>query len=365
MTDVHGNKGERNYPCGECDKRFFRLYELEKHQKVHKPIAVEKTIERKQCLTCGIRVKDLERHQQIHSENKPFSCSICDKSFAELAKLKQHTLTHNAIPFGNSFSCEICKKSFRLASQLKIHDRMHTGEKPYMCLECNKRFRDSGDMNKHRAAVHSNEKIYPCNLCDKKFVTMSYLKSHVSSHNQSKAFKCEKCDKDFKTLCELRKHSIIHDGNRISYHCSYSGCAKSVFSSQSLQNHERTHSEKRFVRQECNRAFATQDRLTKHAKTHERSRERTSLNVEFDPLRPHKCTLCNKTFRHAIYLKKHGNCGQRYPCDQCEVTFLSKSYIKIHKRLHTGEMPYSCPKCLKTFTQNSQFHRHLKTHKED
>ena len=128
-----------------------------------------------------------------------------------------------------------------------------------------------------------------------------------------------------------------------------------------------THSEKQYACQECNKAFVTKESLTKHVKAHETRQTRTSMSAEFDPLRPHKCTVCNKTSRHAIYLKKHGKCGQRYPCDQCEITFVSKSYVKIHKRLHSGEMPFSCSKCLKTFTQSSTRDSHLKTHfvKED
>ena len=55
---------------------------------------------------------------------------------------------------------------------------------------------------------------------------MRRLKSHSGSHIQSKAFKCDECDKDYKTVYDLRKHSIIHEDNRISYHCSSSGCTK-------------------------------------------------------------------------------------------------------------------------------------------
>ena len=156
----------------------------------------------------------------------------------------------------------------------------------------------------------------------------------------------------------------LHDANRVSFHCSFSDCKKSLLSAQSLENHERTHSAiKPFTCQECNRAFATPTNLAGHTKVHKKTIE----EVVYDPQRPHICTECKKTFRHTIYLKKHKelHCGQRYSCGECNVSFLSKSYIKIHKRTHTGEMPHSCPMCMKTFAQSSHLNSHLKKHPEE
>ncbi|NWU26541.1 ZSC20 protein, partial [Dyaphorophyia castanea] len=47
----------------------------------------------------------LVRHQKIHSGEKPYECLECGKSFSE-------------------------------RSSLRHHQRIHTGERPYKCLEC-------------------------------------------------------------------------------------------------------------------------------------------------------------------------------------------------------------------------------------
>ena len=52
------------------------------------------------------------------------------------------------------YECDVCEKSFRTSSDLKKHMRIHTNEKPYECDVCEKRFRESGNLQKHMRNVH-------------------------------------------------------------------------------------------------------------------------------------------------------------------------------------------------------------------
>ncbi|GJQ67333.1 hypothetical protein Trydic_g8231 [Trypoxylus dichotomus] len=59
------------------------------------------------------------------------------------------------------------------------------------------------------------------------------------------------------------------------------------------------------------------------------------------------------------------NDGKQWVCDVCSKQFTTKYFLKKHKRLHTGEMPYYCAQCNKSFTFQQSYHKHMLYHSSE
>ncbi|XP_034720769.1 gastrula zinc finger protein XlCGF57.1-like isoform X2 [Etheostoma cragini] len=113
---------------------------------------------------------------------KPFSCSKCGKRFGINGHLKRHMRSHTG---EKPFSCTVCKKAFTVSGNLHRHMRIHTGEKPFSCSVCNKAFTGSGNLQKH-VRIHTGEKPFSCLVCSKAFRESGHLQKHMRIHTGEK-----------------------------------------------------------------------------------------------------------------------------------------------------------------------------------
>ncbi|KAM9343157.1 zinc finger E-box-binding homeobox 2a isoform 2-T3 [Pholidichthys leucotaenia] len=120
-----------------------------------------------QLLTCPYcdrgykRLTSLKEHIKYrHEKNEEsFPCPLCTDTFNHRAQLERHMATHK--PTGGEhppltdgatnrkFKCGECGKAFKYKHHLKEHLRIHSGEKPYECSNCKKRFSHSGSYSSH------------------------------------------------------------------------------------------------------------------------------------------------------------------------------------------------------------------------
>ena len=63
-----------------------------------------------------------KEHEMIHTQETPYSCSICNRKFTRPRDALRHEKIHG------KYSCRICDQKFDKSSDVKTHERTHTSK---------------------------------------------------------------------------------------------------------------------------------------------------------------------------------------------------------------------------------------------
>ena len=206
-------EGEEKFKCTVCGRCFKHRSNIRYHIS-----CVDKSAGY-QCKQCGKTFKSsshLTYHtRSVHTNERPYTCNVCDKAFTQMVKLKRHKLIHSGEKL---FNCDNCDKKFATNYQLKEHQILHQDNSKHQCPECSKTFSDRNNLRRHRNSFHKVASV-KCKECGKVSNSKHEHEQHVSQHYSSE-HTCTLCNKSFKHKKDLTRHKMIHDKSISCEFCS-------------------------------------------------------------------------------------------------------------------------------------------------
>jgi hypothetical protein len=402
------------YCCPDCGG-MFSTAEWEKHKGMHK---------KKTCNECGKIFQfqsELDQHRSVHLNLKVYRdsktqsykstmvspngegsnivvmCEICDRMFTSKEQLKEHKLTHEAMPVLESaeatepegenktkkFCCKLCNKQYSGYGGLWDHNRKkhpenkspHSGDFPKQCKYCDKVFVTGGSYFMHKQMHERNNQLAP-----KKQVEPPQLQGSTEEENNeddSESYHtCKRCFKVFSNRYNLKNHMKSH------------GVYNTSPTTKSAKK-----STKKVWCDICHCAFENIASLERHKADGHTENDDTMPNLsdeqsEGDLKAPFvfTCDVCVQTFTTKIALKKHKekharevrpiikNKQNMVYCKYCKISFANPFQLSNHmKDEHMEEFKphqkkdksksFACSLCGKAFSSSSALYAHQGWHK--
>ena len=163
------------------------------------------------CHICKIKLPDREA-REAHLNAKHPKCEECEDRFVDHDQANRHYETYHA-PSKQPIICHVCQESFWKLTDFERHQVDHP-----QCPECGLRFLKKSELAKHRMVhleqggskskkTRSRETDYTCDLCSRRFKTAEEILRH---QKRKHSHKCDQCRLSFATRNDLERHKRYH-----------------------------------------------------------------------------------------------------------------------------------------------------------
>ncbi|KPJ17511.1 Zinc finger protein 160 [Papilio machaon] len=340
----HVDSHSLKYSCMCCDKRFPTERALRHHIGVqHEGVRAHRCV---QCPAALATRNSLNKHvRAVHAGARPPARHVCDTCGRAFRLVYKCDVTLYR------YSCMCCDKRFPTERALRHHIGVqHEGVRAHRCVQCPAALATRNSLNKHVRAVHAGARPparHVCDTCGRAFRGKSVLMNHVRTHTGEKPFSCAECGRRFTQRTAMRTHTrLVHlkvrRNAKVSVYtdrhvstCTLYSCAECGrrFTQRTAM---RTHT--RLVHLKVRRNAKVSVYTDRHVSTctlyscaecGRRFTQRTAM-------RTHTRLVHLKVRRNAkvsVYTDRHVSTCTLYSCAECGRRFTQRTAMRTHTRL--------------------------------
>ncbi|KAJ0169490.1 hypothetical protein K1T71_015077 [Dendrolimus kikuchii] len=269
------HKGTK-YRCPHCQDEFVKFTTYMGHIRIKHPSDFV-------CELCGysfVSAKGIELHKKLKHrlddaqipEDGPY-CDPCNVRFVSQEAYRRHLNANKGkTRRPRETKSKERKRELELEEKRVYPSQIRRAEGPIPCEQCGLQLEDSRAYHGHFRRMHpdKNRTNYPsmkspcmCEVCGRMFQSYALLKDHTWVHTGERPFKCDSCDKSFRMKQRLVAHRRVHSQLKRTYVCTV-----------------------------CEKHFSTHSNRQRHMFIH-------------TGLKPFKCEMCGKGFKHASEKRAH------------------------------------------------------------